>query len=116
MKKYRPDYLWPRGSTLRVALRVASDPDALITGAETIRAVGKAVTNAQSLPPGDDAPEAFELTPLFDAETATWFLECSTLVGVGFYLIDARMVLSTGDVVQVAPVAIEVTERVTEPS
>lgn len=115
-------YTATRGATCRLMLRITDDPDGLITGAETVRAVGKSVSSVVASPPGDDAEDAFELIPSFAAasggEPKRFYLKLSPAeseaVEAGLYAIDTRIVLASGDVVQPAHIVLELKERVSE--
>lgn len=117
-------YTATRGATFRLALRVKADPDNLITGAETVRAVGKAIDRINAPPPGDAAPDAFTLSSTFAAasgdEPDRFYLTLSAAdseaAAAGLYAIDARIVLAGGEVVQPARIVLELLERISEAS
>lgn len=101
-----------RGETFQIVFRIDEDPDAVITGNESVTCVGKFLGHESAKVPDDNEPVAFTLAPTFAAANATepnrWYFTLSAAdsfaVAAGVYMVEARIPLVNGYVHKPFPV------------
>jgi hypothetical protein len=121
MNQPRPVFEVQRGETYRLVYKIEEDPNNIITGTEVVRSAAKKIAMPNAPLPPDTAPDAFELTPLYQpagfGEPARWYFTLSATDSLaaenGYYAVDARIELAGGNVQMTTPIVLHLVQFIT---
>lgn len=105
-----------QGATFILVFKIESDPDNLVTGAEAVTCIGKAMSSNRGNTPEDSDPTAFTMTPSFTAADVDgpdrWYFTLSATdsgnLDPGYYYVESTIPLSNGYVSKPTPFVIHI--------